>query len=114
MAEKLRIAIPCAEGRLAMHFGHCQEFALVDVEDGDIVGTVTEEPPTHAPGVLPAWLQEHGVNVVVAGGMGSRAQGLFAQVGIRVVIGAPSLEPQEIALQYVAGTLAGGDNICDH
>ena len=114
MAERLRIAIPCAEGRLAMHFGHCREFALVDVEDGRVARVATAEPPAHAPGVLPAWLQEQGVNVVVAGGMGSRAQALFTQAGIRVVVGAPSLGPEEIARQYVDGTLAAGDNICDH
>ena len=27
----IRIAIPLAEGKLALHFGHCQQFALVDV-----------------------------------------------------------------------------------
>ena len=28
----MRIAIPIADGKLAMHFGHCERFALVDVD----------------------------------------------------------------------------------
>ncbi len=31
----MKIAIPLANGRLAMHFGHCQFFALVEVNDGE-------------------------------------------------------------------------------
>ena len=114
MADAMRIAIPCAEGRLALHFGHAAEFALVDVADGQVSSVTMAAPPAHAPGVLPRWLAEQRVTVVIAGGMGSRAQDLFAQAGIQTVIGAPSLPPAEVAAQYLAGTLAAGDNICDH
>jgi len=32
-SNKLRvIAIPVAGGRLCMHFGHCEQFALLDVD----------------------------------------------------------------------------------
>jgi len=112
----MRIAIPLAEGKLAMHFGHCQEFALVDVdaETGTIQRTETAEPPSHAPGVLPKWLADHGAEVIIAGGMGSRAQGLFAEQGIRTVVGAPAQAPEDLVAAYVAGTLEAGDNLCDH
>ena len=112
----MRIAIPLAEGQLAMHFGHCQEFALVDVdaETGTIQRTETAEPPAHAPGVLPKWLADHGAEVIIAGGMGSRAQGLFAEQGIRTVVGAPAQAPEDLVAAYVADTLQAGDNLCDH
>ena len=112
----MRIAIPLAEGQLAMHFGHCQEFALVDVdaETGTIQRTETAEPPSHAPGVLPKWLADHGAEVIIAGGMGSRAQGLFAEQGIRTVVGAPAQAPEDLVAAYVADTLQAGDNLCDH
>lgn len=112
--QKQRIAIPCAEGQLAMHFGHCSEFALVDVAGGEVVEVTSVTPPPHAPGVLPAWLKEQGADVVIAGGMGSRAQSLFADAGIQVVVGAPSLEPGEIVRQWLSGSLAVGQNVCDH
>ena len=80
----MKIAIPVAEGRLAMHFGHCQEFRIIEVDTttNKILGGSSEVPPPHEPGVLPKWLHEKGVNVIIAGGMGNRAQGLFAENGI--------------------------------
>jgi predicted Fe-Mo cluster-binding NifX family protein len=112
----MRIAVPVAEGNLAMHFGHCQEFALFDVDEAakTVSGSQRLVPPAHAPGVLPRWLAENGANVIIAGGMGGRAQGLFAQAGIRVVVGAPSAPPEEVVRAYLDGTLATGANLCDH
>ena len=71
-------------------------------------------PPDHAPGVIPKFLHDNGVNMIIASGMGTRAQEFFTQFGIEVVIGAPSLDAEEVVKQYLAGTLATGDNICDH
>ena len=112
----MRIAIPIAEGRLAMHFGHCQEFVLFDVDEAAKQAGEPSyaQPPAHAPGVLPRWLASQGAEMIIAGGMGSRAQGLFAQSGIKVLVGAPSLTPEEIVEAYLAGKLESGTNICDH
>ena len=112
----MRIAIPLAQGQLSLHFGHCDEFALVDVnsEEKTISGIFTETAPGHAPGVLPQWLGQQKVNVVIAGGMGSRAQALFAQNGIQVVVGAAAGTPEEVVNAYLNGTLQMGANICDH
>ena len=71
-------------------------------------------PPPHEPGILPAWLHEQGATHIIAGGMGSRAQGLFAERGITVVVGAPVDSPESIADAFVKGTLTTGGNVCDH
>lgn len=112
----MKIAIPIAAGRLSMHFGHCEEFALVEIDEQtrQTVSTSNLQPPAHQPGVLPAWLHEQGADVIIAGGMGQRAQQLFAQNGIRVVVGAPAQTPDELVTAYLGGTLQFGDNICDH
>jgi len=113
---KMKIAIPMADGRLCMHFGHCEQFALVGVDDAakTITSTTYLTPPAHEPGVLPRWLHEQGANVIIAGGMGQRAQGLFSQNGIEVVVGAPAETPEDIVSTYLAGTLEAGQNVCDH
>lgn len=110
----MKFAIPLAEGKLTGHFGHCQEFALVDVEDNKIKNTEKMVPPPHEPGVLPRWLHEQGTNVIIAGGMGARALDLFAQNGIKVLTGAPSLAPEELVHQYLDNSLHTGANVCDH
>jgi len=112
----MRIAVPLAQGQLSLHFGHCDEFAIfeTDSESKKIINRNDEAPPAHAPGVLPQWLSEMAVNVIIAGGMGQRAQQLFAQNDIKVVIGASYGSPEELVLAYLEDRLQTGDNICDH
>ena len=112
----MRYAIPVSDGKLAAHFGHCEQFALIDIDETtkSILRKELVTPPEHQPGVLPAWLAEEGVNAVIAGGMGSRAQALFQENRIEVVIGAQGDDPEQIVLAHIQGALTTGDNICDH
>lgn len=110
----MKIAIPLAEGRLCNHFGHCQEFAFVDVREGIVTGVTKKTPPPHEPGVFPAWVAKEGAEVVLAGGMGERAQTLFRQNGVKVVCGITEGSPEEVAKAYLKGTLATGANPCSH
>jgi predicted Fe-Mo cluster-binding NifX family protein len=86
----------------------------VEVEDNQILKKETLVPPPHEPGVLPSWLHQLGTNVVIAGGMGQRAVSLFDEKGIKVVTGAPTLEPEELVNSYLNQTLQTGANVCDH
>jgi predicted Fe-Mo cluster-binding NifX family protein len=108
-------AVPTENGLLCAHFGHCEKFTLVEAGDGGepSVKEVCDAPP-HEPGLLPRWLADKGVKTVIAGGMGARAQQIFAESGVKVVCGAPPLEPLQVVKQYVEGTLEVGDNACDH
>lgn len=112
----MKIAIPVANGKLSMHFGHCEKFVMLDVdpETRTISGTVELNPPPHEPGVLPRWLAEQGANTIIAGGMGERAQALFTENGIAVVVGAPSETPEILTKAFLEGTLETGTNACDH
>jgi len=110
----MKFAIPLAEGKLTAHFGHCQEFALIEVEGDQITHKQVLVPPPHEPGVLPQWLHDMGASVIIAGGMGQRAVSLFNQNGIKVVTGAPVQEPETLVKSYLDNTLETGGNLCDH
>ena len=110
----MKIAIPLAEGKLAAHFGHCQQFAVIDVDNNEIKNKALLTPPPHEPGVLPRWLGEMGVNLIIAGGMGQRAIILFGEQQIQVIVGAQAEEPEILVRQYLDQTLATGNNLCDH
>jgi ATP-binding protein involved in chromosome partitioning len=112
----MRFAIPLAGGRLCAHFGHCEQFALVDVSEADrrAAQTTLVTPPPHQPGLLPSWLQQQDVDTVIVSGIGQRAQQLFAQSGIRVIVGAPADTPEKLVSAYLAGALRSGPNVCDH
>jgi predicted Fe-Mo cluster-binding NifX family protein len=114
--EDMRIAVPFAEGVLSTHFGHCEQFALLDVDQKSkkILKRQDVEAPPHEPGLLPRWLAAQKVQLVIAGGMGQRARDLFTEQGITVVIGAPAWSPERLVQEHLAGTLKTGDNVCDH
>jgi len=114
--KKMRIAIPLVQGKLSLHFGHCDQFAIFDIDDNTskVINRKDATPPGHEPGVLPRWLHENNVSVIIAGGMGQRAQQLFTQNDIKVVTGASGQAPEELVSAYLEDTLETGDNICDH
>ncbi len=111
----MKFAVPTHGGKLCAHFGHCEAFALIDVDGNNtILNETYVTPPPHEPGLLPPWLSNQGVNCIIAGGMGSRAQQLFAQNGVKVVTGAQGEYAKEVVENYLKGTLVTGANTCDH
>ncbi len=112
----MMIAIPVANETLCLHFGHCETFALVEVDESEkkVVKIKNLIPPPHEPGLLPRWLAQQGANLVIAGGMGQRAKQLFEQAGIEVIVGAPAQSVEAIVSDYLQGTLKTGVNTCDH
>ncbi len=112
----MKIAIPVADGRLDLHFGHCKSFAVLDVDINNkkIVARNDIDAPPHEPGLLPAWLGERSVELIISGGMGQKAKQLFEERDIGVVVGAPSETPEELAQAYLNGGLVSGTNACDH
>jgi predicted Fe-Mo cluster-binding NifX family protein len=111
---KKRIAIPLENGILCSHFGHCQQFAIIDAMADTISEVTMVIPPPHEPGLLPAWLSEKGVTDVIAGGMGQRAINLFNQQKINVFVGAQTKNYAELANDLISGNLVAGANYCDH
>ena len=112
----MKYAVPVSGGVVSAHFGHCEQFALIDVDETkkQILKKELVNSPGHEPGLLPQWLAEKGVGLVIAGGMGSRAQGLFQQNKIGVITGIMETDPEKAVLSHLNGNLTTGDNICDH
>jgi predicted Fe-Mo cluster-binding NifX family protein len=112
----VRIAIPMSGDCLEQHFGHCEGFVFFDVdsETKQIGGTAEEKAPEHQPGLLPRWLKERGVTLIIAGGMGTHARSLCEELSIKVVTGAPSEAAQALVKSYLNDTLVIVDHVCEH
>jgi len=112
----MKYAVPVSGGIVSAHFGHCAQFALIDVDETQkkVLKKELVNSPGHEPGLLPQWLAEQGVSMVIAGGMGSRAQNLFQQNRIGVIIGVMESDPEKAVISYLNGVLTTGGNICDH
>ncbi len=112
----MRIAIPTTQGELEEHFGQCHGIALLDCDEQSLSIQRMEvlDAPAHEHGRLPRWLKEQGVEVVIAGSLGGRAQGLLDELGIQVITGAPRLSPDFLARSFLQGTLESQPQTCSH
>jgi predicted Fe-Mo cluster-binding NifX family protein len=94
--EKARIAVPSTnpgglEAEVGAHFGHCDLYTIIDVENGVVTAVSTLANVPHQQGGCMApvnHLASNGVNQLIAGGMGMRPLMGFNQVGIDVFYGA--------------------------
>jgi predicted Fe-Mo cluster-binding NifX family protein len=111
---KRLFAIPTVGGELTPHFGHCEQFALVETEDNKIGEVRYVTPPGHQPGIFPRFLSEQGVQVIIAAGIGQRAQHLFSQYNIDVCLGVNSGSPEALVEDFLNNRLQTGQNPCDH
>ena len=107
----MKIAIATENGMVSAHFGHCEGFSMYDVENGVVTGSEFVANPGHQPGFLPVFLKEKNTDVIIAGGMGGRAQSLFVENGIDVVVGAQGTCDAAIET-YIKGELKSTESVC--
>jgi predicted Fe-Mo cluster-binding NifX family protein len=112
----MKIAIPLSGGQLSQHFGHCEQFLFVDadMEQHRVLGKNVETAPEHAPGLLPRWLAERGVDTVIAAGVGARAQELLSASSVKVLTGVSATDPDSLIGDFLSGGLETGSNQCNH
>ena len=108
-----KIAIPTNGGQVAAHFGRCPQFTIVEVDKGEIVNKNVIDNPGHTPGFLPRFLNEKGVDCVLAAGMGRRAVDLFAENNIEIVTGV-SGKVENGLNKYINDNLDPDRNFCNH
>jgi predicted Fe-Mo cluster-binding NifX family protein len=117
-----RIAIPSMgpgglDGQRSGHFGHCDVFTMVDVENGEIKEVSTVPNQSHVQGgcMVPVnLLAGHNVKALIVGGIGMRPLMGFRQVGIDVYYDATRPEIRPVVEDLIAGKLPaiGEDQVC--
>lgn len=112
----MRVAIPLFEGQVSEHFGHSEQFLFVDTDKelSKVLHKSVAAAPEHAPGVLPRWLAERGVDVVIAAGLGTRARDLLAASSIKVLTGVCGSDPDAVMTEFLKGQLKTAGNHCNH
>lgn len=109
----MRIAIPTEGEMLADHFGRCEKYTFYDIENKKLVDKYEKISPKHAPGVIPKFLKEEQVDIVITSGIGHKAIALFNQFDIEVITGCKG-NVEKIIEDYLDGDLVTGDSTCDH
>ncbi len=117
-----KIAIPSMadggiDGKRSGHFGHCDVFTLVDVEDGNIKNISTIPNQEHVQGgcMVPVnLLAGNNVNAIIVGGIGMRPLMGFRQAGIDVYHDAERADIKPVVEDLIAGKLQqiSDDQVC--
>jgi predicted Fe-Mo cluster-binding NifX family protein len=107
----MKIAISTDAGFVSAHFGRCPSFTIVEIEEGNVLEVEEINNPGHQPAFLPNFLAERGVKYIICGGMGNRAQMLFAEKKITPVIGVTG-KIEEVIEKFVQGKLEAGESFC--
>ena len=117
-----RIAVPSngnggLDATRSGHFGHCDVFTFIDVEDGEIKNVSMIPNQEHVQGgcMVPVnLLAEHKVNALIVGGIGMRPLMGFKQVGIDVYYDGQRPEIRPVVEDLIAGRLQAirNDQVC--
>lgn len=112
----MKIALPTRDGQIDDHFGHCDHFTLMTLdEEKNIVKIEKMESPEGCgckSDIAPI-LADKGVSVMLAGNMGEGAVRVLAASKIRVVRGC-SGPIDDVAAKWIAGDLQDNLITCDH
>jgi len=109
----MKIAVAIENGNVCPHFGHAPLYRIFETSDNAITGSSDHQSPGHTPGALPKWLSGLKASVVIAGGMGPKAEELFEAAGIQVVIGVEG-PAKNVVEAFLDGTLSCGASSCGH
>lgn len=109
----MNIAVTYDNGEVFQHFGHSKEFKVYDVQDGAVQSSEMLIPEGIGHEALAGFLQEHDVDTVICGGLGSGAEQALSEAGIEVCSGVQGDADQAME-DYLQGKLESAGVNCDH
>jgi predicted Fe-Mo cluster-binding NifX family protein len=110
----MKIAVATMQEEVSQHFGHCEKFMIFEIKDSAVVSVDEITNPTqHSHGQLPTMLMQHGVNIVIAGGIGAGAKVLLQKADITVYSGVNG-NAKEAVNWFLSGKLVDANTDCGH
>lgn len=109
------VAVPYLDGEVNAHFGSTQAFLLAETTDEKVTKTSVFELQgmQHNHAGIAGFLKEQGVQVILAGGMGTPMQQALKAQGFELYcgVGGPAVEAIEALLR---GEIAQSEATCGH
>ena len=107
----MKIAVTTEDNMVFPHFGRSPQFTIYEIEDCKIKDKKILANPGHEMGVIPEFLKNEGVSLVITGGMGMRARELFSQYNIDCFVGVEGSSDDAVNA-YLNNALENKDSIC--
>lgn len=109
----MKIAISTDSNQVSAHFGRAPIFTFITIENDKLVKREEFSNPGHTVGSIPEFVNKHGAEYMIAGGMGHRARAFFEQYGINVIVGVQGTIDNVIE-RILDGQIKtmGGESLC--
>lgn len=107
----MKIAIATEGTTVSEHFGRCENFTFVEIENSEVINKKVINTEGNQHGQLPIFLLTHGAKTVISGGMGDGAKQNLRSNGIEVITGAQG-SVEETIQAYLDGNLKTTDAGC--
>lgn len=111
-----KIALPTRNGMIDNHFGHCEFYTIVTVNEENQVVMTENIPSPQGCGCksnIASKLQADGITVMLAGNMGMGALEKLSSCGINVIRGC-SGPIMEVVTAYLNGNIQDSGESCHH
>ena len=115
----MRIALPISEGKFSIHYGRAEALSLhdVDLAAGTAANLGLRLFPAEGTCGAGKWVAAQGVEVLLAGGLGSGAAQGLGEAGVRVMGGITETDPAKVLALFLEGIaqareLAPGESMC--
>lgn len=111
----MKIAVPSCQNRVDEHFGHCEYFRVLNInEKNEIISEETVASPAGCgcKSDIARTLAQMGVKMMLAGNMGQGAVNVLNSCGIDVLRGCTG-EVKEVAEQWLSGRLKDSGIACE-
>ena len=110
----MKIAVTYENGQVFQHFGHCEHFKLYDVDNGEARASEVVDTNGSGHGALAGFLQAHGVDTLICGGIGAGARTALAEAGIQLYPGVTGNADDRVR-DLLGGVLSfDPDTTCNH
>jgi len=107
----MKIAIATEGNVVSEHFGRCENFTIVNIQDSSIKEKTVISTEGNQHGLLPEFLSSQGVQVVIAGGMGEGARQNLISSKIEIISGING-NIDEVIKEYLSGNLKSIEEGC--
>ena len=107
----MKIAIATEGTNVSSHFGKCENFTIVEIEDSTVKSKSIFDTSCNQHGLLPGFLASQNVKLVIAGGMGEGARQNLITNDIEIISGV-SGDIDKAITAYLSGKLISSDAGC--
>lgn len=112
----MKVAIPTKNSRVDQHFGHCDTFAIYDVDENLQIISKEELKWAGQCGCksdLVGQLKGLGVQTILVGNLGHGALNVLSNHGLKVIRGCHG-KTDDVLSEFLNGRLVDEDVFCNH